>query len=195
MEILEHKIWMRFRGSGSACQAYSDWYLPGQDRDPRHKLETPYCLLVFAPPHELQPTDRIQLYIRVLCHELLHSIFQIYTCACQHSLDRKWKAGHDIHWQAAAFAIERCWAFGRMSIDLLRDASMASDVFHGEDLPNEATLRRLDMDIGVILSNLRLMRKIKSERKTEKFLIKIGILPQALFKGNKCLRADWVIEG
>ena len=178
-------MWMQIRATATTL-AYSDWYLPGQERDPRYKLEAPYCLVAFAPSGDREPTDRIQHYIRVMCHELLHSMFQIYTCACQHSHERKWKAGHDIHWQAAALAIEQSWAFGEWKVVLWRDESMAGDVFRGEGLPNEATLRRLGMDIGEILSALWSAREFKSGR---------SIWPRKPLEANRCLWADWIIEG
>jgi hypothetical protein len=71
IDILEHRSWMQVRATASTM-AYSDWYLPGQGRDPRYNLEAPYCLIAFASSGDRDPTVRIQHYIRVMCLELLH---------------------------------------------------------------------------------------------------------------------------
>jgi hypothetical protein len=61
---------------------------------------------------------------------------------------------------------------------------VAWDVCRGEDLPNEATLRRLHMDIRKILLTLWWAREVEAGRRAK-----------PLLKTNKCLRDDWINEG
>ena len=66
----------------------------------------------------------------------------------------------------------------------MRETCMTWDVFRGEDLPDEATLQELDID--VILSDVLLMRKTNH---------KVWGRAKPPVKTNKCLRNDWIIDG
>ncbi|PMD22636.1 hypothetical protein NA56DRAFT_93143 [Hyaloscypha hepaticicola] len=59
------------------------------------------------------PTAKIEHYLQVLVHEMLHALFVIYACSCKNGCEEKlyeayyhWQ-GHCASWQAAAYAIER----------------------------------------------------------------------------------------
>jgi hypothetical protein len=76
IEFVDNKEMTNRRGK--LCVGYCELYAPGERLDP--KLTVPYCLIVFLKLSD-KPLDRIGSYISTLCHEMIHSMFQLHVTA------------------------------------------------------------------------------------------------------------------
>jgi hypothetical protein len=145
-----------------------------REKDTRYRIEKPYVIITIRlDSTSKNMCDRIKNYLNVLLHEMLHAIFFIYTCRCQHGCKQRHdhEAGgyhheiesHHMEWQAAALAIEESDEIRRcllgLSIDLGRGLSMANDMQLGFSLPNDVVLRSLRLDIVDIRKTLEWIRK------------------------------------
>lgn len=149
-------------------------YLPGLERDPRFKRERPHAG-IYIPFLLEEPTTRIRNYLDVLAHEMLHAMFMVYGCQsghgghpnkeCHRTRHLPMVSGHDIPWQAAAYAMEQATrpADGNeikedgllmLHLDLRREGSLVCEVMDGGKLPVAAELQRLGLDIRPILRDI-----------------------------------------
>jgi hypothetical protein len=157
-------------------------------RDTRFRIEKPYVDITIQRHDVKSMCDRIQNYLEALLHEMLHAIFFIYSCQCEHGCRQReeYEAGssHHMEWQAAAFAIEEADGFLRcllgLSNDMGREVSMAGDVQRGYQLPNDAALRSVGLDIVKIRNELQWMRVRKVRKLAD-------IKNAKSFKGNCCI--------
>lgn len=188
IEFLDRSKWMEKR-LNFAPSGYEHTSLPGRERDIRYKLAQPVSLIVLRKMRFVgkTPLDSIAHYLSNLCHEMLHSLFSIFVCACR-SCTRMRGVSHDIHWQAAALAIERISGLNSVfgwRLDINRAASAASDVVRGRaDLPNDAALRELELDIEIVKSILK--GKLEGASK------KRGSPIKKTLKSNSCIREEWI---
>jgi hypothetical protein len=167
-----------------------------REKDTRFRIEKPYVIITIRLD-DSSPSmcDRIKNYLEVLLHEMLHAIFFIYTCRCEHGCKqsheheaggyRRYIESHHMEWQAAALAIEEADEIRRcllgLSINLSRGTSIAYDMQLGYPLPNDATLRRLRLDIVGIRNTLEWIRK---ETVKHKERLRRAFEP---LKANRCI--------
>lgn len=190
LEILEDaRVMERF---GSEVQGFCQTVHAGWDRDPRFKLEKPYSHIIIAAldSKEESATEKIQRFIETLPHEMFHAVFDLFTCYCESGCVEKILWGpHQVHWQAAAKAIEKFMAkdiFMSLSVSWDREIDMAWDTHCGYDLPNAAVLRTLGLDITAVLRRLDKNRKNSRAAKT--------ICEHGLSWGGNCTKTLWVID-
>ena len=196
---------------GLPLRGYCDSIGPGEERDPRYKLERPRPHIGIRVSRHIGLFDRVSNYIDVLLHEMIHAMFFVYSCTCDRGCREKYRfsmgapwLGHDLSFQAAGHAIEkrglRCeWLehYDKYRSDdnwgsqdcmglifcLARDIGMASAMQSGANLPNAADLRRLGLDIWEILDDLEIYRnRIHRPRHN---------LPM---KKNRCLKSHWTVD-
>lgn len=172
---------------------------PGNETDPRFKFEILSVHIVVSDHWKQKPaTERIQSYLWILLHEMIHAIFFIFKCGCDYGCSQKTLGGyrdvrlpgyHNIRWQAVAYAIEEADSGGPgslgLNLKLKRERSFAWDVQQGGfNPPNYVVLRSLGLDIHEILQDIKWMRPSQpSERWTDR---------GPLLATNKCLRNDWI---
>jgi hypothetical protein len=162
-------------------------------RDTRFQIEKPYVVISIQLDNSKNMYDRIKNYLEVLLHEMLHAIFFIYTCRCEHGCTQRhsYEAGggpylesHHLGWQAAAFAVEEADRVGRcllgLSIEVDRDTNMVYDMQLGHILPHDAALRSAGLDIVDIRKKLVWLRACQV-RDTK------GIANTKSFKANSCI--------
>jgi hypothetical protein len=102
------------RTIGGSELGYCRLLFPGKETDPRFRLEYPLGpIWIMKGGTQRDPTTKIEKYLEILVHEMLHALFVIYACSCKNRCAEKlydafynWK-GHGASWQAAAYAIER----------------------------------------------------------------------------------------
>jgi len=132
---------------------------------------------------------------------MLHALFDIYMCDCDHGCwektERRYHSHHHIPWQRAAYAIELADRFNSvgmgLSMDLSRHSSMAYDVQLGYNLPNESTLRSLDLDITKILEHLRYQRERANV--INRHDNSLNLFTQLPLGGKKgCIRDEWIVD-
>jgi hypothetical protein len=164
-------------------------YYPGEGRDPRFNIEKPLIVITIRRYPIQDCFCSIQNYLVVLLHEMVHAIFDIYTCRCdkgckqQHA--RVGGGGHWVEWQTAARKIEfadgKDWNLLRFGIDLRRTQSFVSDVGYGLNIPPPVELKKGFLDIVNIRKRLEENRKGKVETENR-------WRPQAKqLKANVCL--------
>lgn len=99
--------------------------------------------------------DLLTRYINTLFHEMVHAVLMLFTCDCDSICFEPQEFGHHIHWQAATLALEQAdkpeSGLLGLGCGLIRDCAMALDVYHGTNLPNEAVLRKLQLNICEII--------------------------------------------
>jgi hypothetical protein len=135
-----------------------------RERDTRFRIEKPYAIITIQlDPSSKDKCGRIKRYLEVLLHEMLHAMFFIYTCRCEHGCKQRHhhEAGgyhhyiesHHMEWQAAALAIEdadeRLRCLLGLSVDLARDRSLAYDMQLGYSLPNDVVLEVFVLTLSV----------------------------------------------
>lgn len=84
------------RREGRSSEGLCRRYFPGKERDPRYKLEKPYVVITLEDEiydqrsmRLYKPTQRIQIYLAALLHEMSHAIFDIYCCQCNKGCRQK----------------------------------------------------------------------------------------------------------
>lgn len=99
---------------------------------------------------------------------------------------------HNVHWQAAAYAIEVADHFWEdvdgvlgLNLDLTRNVCMAFDVYAGFDLPNAAELRRVGLDI------VEIWKVLGDCRQSSVWNVKVE---RGFLKSNRCVRGSWDAE-
>jgi hypothetical protein len=153
---------------GKLCVGYCELFAPGKRLDP--KLTVPYCLIVFLKLSD-KPLDRIGSYISTLCHEMIHSIFQLHTCNCQRCSNDIQRWGHGSIWQAPALAIEKAFASETVlgwNIGFRRELGMARDTLEGEVMEDAEALQELEIDIEKVKSNVERLRKQAAKREASR---------------------------
>ncbi|CZR58069.1 uncharacterized protein PAC_07959 [Phialocephala subalpina] len=124
---------------------------PKEGRDPRFQPEKVMCTLSIAIEddrrvlrQEKGSWKRIQDRLDTLVHEMLHAMFDIYTCRCEKGCRQKLEGegggGHHVAWLAVAKAIERKDADGHrqfpcLGLDFARLTSLVGDLQLGYNLP------------------------------------------------------------
>lgn len=147
--------------TGKPRMGYSKIITPGSKSDPKHKLKAPYCLIVLRKLSK-NPLDNIGSYISTLCHEMVHSMLQLYTCAfsrCRNEIER-W--GHGSRWQAPALAIEKAFASEAIlgwKIKIGRETGMAHDIRDGEPMEGAEALQGLEIDFEKVKSTVKRLKK------------------------------------
>jgi hypothetical protein len=71
------------RRSGGGCDGYCQPYWPGEELDPRYALEKPFVVISVNERPDRDRFESIRNRLEVLLHEMLHAIFDIYTCECK----------------------------------------------------------------------------------------------------------------
>ena len=165
----------------------------GNELDPRFRIMKPSVEIAISTAFTGTKMYRIQNHLLILLHEMVHAIFFIFKCGCDHGCLRKtlggyhdvrWPKYHNIHWQAVAHAVEEAdretgHLLG-LNLDLRRELCLANDVHRGGlNLPNDAVLRLLGLDIRRILKMQKYLREEFS--KMEK-----PIIPG--HAANRCIR-------
>jgi hypothetical protein len=180
---------------GFYCLGYCQTKCAGYVSDPRFKTEKPSSSIIISNRRWGQATSRIEQCLEILIHEMLHAIFDIFTCYCDYGcLDRfsrkYYTSGHDVYWQATAYAIEKADAVGGnllgLNLTWNREVDIALDIDHGYTLPNDAVLRSLGLDIREIWRN---MKNFRIDRNRERKKREIVHLPS-----NRCIKNDWILE-
>jgi hypothetical protein len=175
----------RFGGHwDGTCQPY--W--PGEERDSRYALDKPFIVLTMRR-HEDDRFESIKNHLEVLLHEMVHAIFDIYTCRCQNGCKqrhaREGGGGHWVEWQAAAKSIEMADRKNshllRFGLDLRREQSFVTDVQMGLNIPAPAQLWNAGLNIvevrrDLVWARVQKVREEKEKRPTLKQL-----------KANVCL--------
>ncbi|PMD45412.1 hypothetical protein L207DRAFT_524780 [Hyaloscypha variabilis F] len=163
------------------------------------KLETRcYCM------HGEYFADKVECYQDYLLHEMLHAAFDLYACRCANGcgarfseLYSRWN-GHDMLWMAAAHAIEQADKFSddkknpktgimgvQLNVNLNKDRSLAEC---WNNIPAEAELRRVGLDIRGIRVNLKVRRKEIAEEYGKKQQ------SRQLLKANRCINEYWLVD-
>jgi hypothetical protein len=141
----------------SICQPY--W--PEEERDSRYALDKPFIVLTMCR-HDDDHFESIKIHLEVLLHEMVHAVFEIYTCRCQNGCKqrdaREGGGRHCVEWQAAAKSIEMAdrkrWHLLRFGLDLRREQSFVTDVQMGLNIPAPAQLQSASLDIVEIRKGL-----------------------------------------
>lgn len=99
---------------------------------------------------------------------MLHAIFDIYRCSCEHGCIQKYRSDraaqhvyHDALWQIAARRLVLC-------INLGRAGGMTGDVYRGGALPSVDVLKGLGLDKGNILERLKRRRNVDDYERWKK---------------------------
>ncbi|KAE8452526.1 hypothetical protein EG329_000429 [Mollisiaceae sp. DMI_Dod_QoI] len=127
----------------------------------------PESTLKFAFGSHFGPFKRVKTLLSDLIHEMLHSNFDLYICCCKDCSGVR-EGAHAAHWQRSALAIEEVTKeenlneFG-LGLNLGRNESMASDIFEGCRLPNDAELQSLKLDISIIPKMVQIFHKMKEK--------------------------------
>lgn len=144
---------------------------------------------------ETSPFWRSETFLLKIIHEMLHAVFDLYTCQCEkgcrQKLEEAEKAGdrgdHD-PWQKAAECIENQSReiYGANWLNLRRHEAMASEVFHGRELPGE--------DILYPVLGLRKAKILEAVKSMIEAAAQAGsIKPIARQKGNVCIVQNNII--
>lgn len=111
-----------FKSTRLRCEnleAFCAAELPGLESDPRFRIERPKAHIVIGGggsangrKSTIVPT-RFKDYQNSLIHEMLHAVFFIYVCRCDHGCVQEFNedlrvwSGHSEPWLAGAYAIEQ----------------------------------------------------------------------------------------
>lgn len=171
---------------------------PGEELDPRWRTRKPYVRIkIIQDETNGNIYQRIQRYQTALLHRMLHTMFLLYTCVrergcAQKVRDNSAEGAHHIPWQAASQAIEKVDRHGGpmfgFGTDLSRNKSMALDMMQGYNLPGDAALRSVGLDIVEILKHRDEFRKAATEEKR----LRRGI--PASWRRASCLRYQWTVD-
>jgi len=187
----------------SLCDGYTEVKYPGRELDPRFRKEQVEVLIGICnrdnslsnaknPSSRMNPFKRAKLYQETLLHEILHALFYIYECNCSSS-PNNFNGSHGPCWQAAAERVENNGCLG-WHPNLERMHSLVCDLYGRSNLPNDAVLRSLRLDICEILSELGERREYQQasektfERGSEGWE---NMLP---FKTNQCIRGELTVD-
>ncbi|CZR58070.1 uncharacterized protein PAC_07960 [Phialocephala subalpina] len=141
--------------------------------------------------------ERIQRCQTALLHQMLHAMFLLYTCICERGCAHKVRNdsaedAHHIAWQAAAQAIEEVERAGGSILgfgtDMCRNRSMTNDMMLGYNLPGDAALRSVGLDIVEILKHRDEHRQVTARKN------RLRVNTTAL-RNPSCLRNQWTMEG
>lgn len=195
--------------SGMVGGSFTPFY-PGEERDPRFRLEAPYCqIMLNKESHWANPLERLQNHITTLIHELLHAIFMLYECRCENGCKQKIDAakklgdcGHHESWLMAARTIESaCEDFlGWPTLCLGRHQSLAAEIFEGRAYPTDEWLQRRYLRKVRVEKHLEdLKKKAASPKKDNPYMIVLELLkpsnhPVEWLKRNSCIRRDGTID-
>lgn len=193
---------LRKRFLESDLIGHCDPCFPREGRDPRFQPENVMCTLSIVIQDNCRvveqkgPWTRIQDHLDTLIHEMLHAMFDIYTCRCEHGCRQKQEVegggGHHTEWLAVAKAIERKDGshsqFPCLGLDFGRLTSLIADLQLGYNLPTPSILKILDLDIVKILEKLRSWRKNDFERDK---VIRAILMPS---KKSRCIRVEWTVD-
>jgi hypothetical protein len=151
----------------------------GNELDPRFRIMKPSVEIAISAAFTGKSIYRIERHLLVLLHEMIHAIFFIFKCGCDHGCRQKtlggyrdvlWPKYHNLHWQAVAYAIEKADRHNGnllcLNLKVGRELNLASDIHRGGlNLPNDAVLRSLGLDIHRILKVQRDLRALDSMEK------------------------------
>jgi hypothetical protein len=151
-------------------------YFPGEQRDPRFITEKPLIVITLLRHPGNDRFWAIHNYLEVLLHEMLHAIFDIYTCRCDNGCKqrhaREGGGGHWVEWQVAARNIEvadgKYWNLLGFGHDLRRTQSLVSDIQLGLNIPGPVELMKAGLDIKVIREELAEKRKAMVQAEIER---------------------------
>ncbi|KAN0090520.1 hypothetical protein V8E51_019099 [Hyaloscypha variabilis] len=142
----------------------------GNELDPRFRIMKPSVEIAISTAFTGTKMYRIQNHLLILLHEMVHAIFFIFKCGCDH--------GSVAH--AVEEADRETGHLLGLNLDLRRELCLANDVHRGGlNLPNDAVLRLLGLDIRRILKMQKYLREEFS--KMEK-----PIIPG--HAANRCIR-------
>lgn len=121
-------------------------------------------------------------------------MFLLYTCVCELGCSQRLRqnsgvGAHHLAWQAVAKAIEDADQVGGstfgLGTNLSRNKCMAQDMMMGYNLPDDAALRSVGLDICEILRYRDEIRQENARRRIEAIMISRSL------KGSSCLREHW----
>ncbi|KAN0090521.1 hypothetical protein V8E51_019100 [Hyaloscypha variabilis] len=178
---------------GFVTLGYCELEDPEWQCDPRFELEKAFVRIVICGQEsekDRPATEKIQQYLETLVHEMLHAVFKLFTCQRNDGCSEKALEGsHNLWWQAAAKAVEEASLVMFMGLRLSweRENDMAWDAHTGENLPNDAVLRSLGLDIKQILHMLNFYREERA--RTSKKEGECGPV-----SANNCIRGSGTID-
>jgi hypothetical protein len=189
----------------SSPEAFCQPIRPGNEIDPRFRIEKPSFTIVLGKGYFTQPgaIEKIRTYLFILLHEMVHAIFFIFKCGCNYGCRQKtlggyrdvqWPRYHNIPWQTVAYAIEKAdrvqWHLLGLNLELRREVSLTNDVFKGGlNLPNDAVLRSLGLDICSLRKILLHYRQqAANDAESNDWQPRLD----SPLKANRCIRNDWI---
>ncbi|KUJ15433.1 uncharacterized protein LY89DRAFT_750774 [Mollisia scopiformis] len=204
LELIEEYKLQRRRLKLKEAVGLCQPYFPGEGH-PRYKEGRVFCTLSVAMSEKRDsvnnrwsgPGQRIKHYLDTLIHEMIHALFDIFTCRCPKGCKEKHNlqggGGHHLAFQAAAHAIgsadiQYLSRYPCLSLSLTRYESFVGDLQLGYNLPPPSSLKSVDLDINVIMELLKEARVKTFER--EKLL-----RPQLVVnKNNRCIRDEFTVD-
>jgi hypothetical protein len=173
---------------------------PGDETDPRFRIDKPSFNIVLSKQFFNRPYDikGIRTSLLILLHEMVHAIFFVFKCGCNYGCRQRTLGGycdvrcggyHNVPWQTVAYAIEKADSVQGhllgLNLEFRREKSLAHDIFKGGNLPNDAVLRSLGLDICVLGRDLASCRE-QGPWKAEFYWRS----PLSRLKANRCIRND-----
>jgi hypothetical protein len=134
---------------------------------------------------------------------MLHAVFAVYACNCNHGCKQKFDEAwvvhqdHDDSFLAAGYAIEKAEKVDRdaghfgllgLDLDLYRSSAVTAKVHAGVNLPPDRELRRLGLNVKRILDELDIYRISRIKDQKEKQQVR------HLMKANRCIREFWAVD-
>jgi hypothetical protein len=194
-------LWNRFDHHSSPF-AFCQPILPGHETDPRFRIDTPSFNIVLKKYYFNRPFDikGIRTSLLVLLHEMVHALFFVFKCGCNYGCNQRILGGysdvrcggyHNVPWQSVAYAIEKADSVQGhllgLNLEFRREVSLAHDVSKGGlNLPNDAVLRSLGLDICA------LRRQLASCREQAAWNAEYWRSLLSPLKANRCIRNDWI---
>ena len=168
---------------------------PGNEIDPRFKIEKPSFIIVLGKDYFIHrdAIKEIRTSLCILLHEMVHAILFIFKCGCNYGCSQKTLGGyHNVPWQTVAYAIEKADSIQGhllgLDLELWRERSLAHDISKGGlNLPNDAVLRSLGLDFCVLGRDLASYKE-QAAWKAKSYWWS----PLSPLKANRCLRNDWI---
>ncbi|KAF8863873.1 hypothetical protein BDZ45DRAFT_761258 [Acephala macrosclerotiorum] len=200
LELVESK-YARQRVEKGFDNGNCEVHEPGKERDPRYTLDRPQVTITIRKQDTpLKPQDSftcIQTYLIILLHEMLHAMFELYTCrcnrGCRQRLDDPSRGRHHMPWQIATFAIDEANILGRNLFGLEsysgRHRGLAADVQCGSTLPGDDVLRSIDLMITSIRNKLKESRQKDAVKARRERISKMPIK-----SGSVCIRDQWTVD-
>jgi hypothetical protein len=188
------------RFTRSSPAAFCQPIRPGNEIDPRFKIEKPSFIIVLGKDKR-DAIKEIRTSLFILLHEMVHAIFFIFKCGCNYGCSQKtlggycdviWGGYHNVPWQTVAYAIEKADSVQGhllgLNLEFRREGSLAHDVFKGGlNLPNDAVLRSLGLDICMFRKELASCKQ-QAAFNAKSYWQK----PVSPLKANRCIRNDWI---